>query len=47
MDEIFAEFGTYIIKYAIFLVLAVAGFFCGTKWRKAKDSKVQKEEKEQ
>ena len=47
MEEVFAEFGTYIIKYAIFLVLAVAGFMAGAKWRKVKDSKEQKEEKEQ
>ncbi len=47
MSDLFAEFGTYLIKYGVFLVLAVAGFLAGAKWRKAKDSKVQKEEKEQ
>ncbi len=47
MSDLFAEFGTYLIKYGVFLVLAVAGFWTGTKWRKAKDSKVQKEEEEQ
>ena len=46
MSEILAEFGTYLIKYGVFLVLAVLGFIAGTKWRKAKDSKNLKEEEE-
>ncbi|MBR3537939.1 MAG: hypothetical protein IKQ49_05605 [Eubacterium sp.] len=47
MSDLFAEFGTYLIKYVVFLVLAVAGFIAGTKWRKVKDSKEQKEEEKQ
>ncbi len=39
MSDLFAEFGTYIIKYSVFLILAVAGFIAGTKLRKHKDSK--------
>lgn len=42
MSEIWAELGTYLLKYGVFLILAVLGFFCGTKWRKAKDSKTNK-----
>ena len=44
MSEIFAEFGTYIIKYVVLLVLPVLGFIAGTKWRKAKDSKEEKQQ---
>lgn len=39
MGEVWAELGTYLLKYGVFLILAVLGFICGTKWRKAKDSK--------
>ncbi len=39
MSEVFAEFGTYLLKYGVYLILAVAGFIAGTKWRKAKDAK--------
>jgi peptidoglycan/LPS O-acetylase OafA/YrhL len=39
MSEFFAEFGTYLIKYGVFLFLAITGFVVGAKLRKAKDSK--------
>jgi hypothetical protein len=39
MADLWAELGTYLIKYGVFLVLAVLGFIAGTKWRKAKDKK--------
>ena len=39
MSDMFAEFGTYLIKYGVFLFLAIAGFAVGAKIRKAKDSK--------
>ncbi len=42
MADFFTEFGTYLIKYGIYLILAVLGFVAGTKWRKAKDSKEDK-----
>ncbi len=44
MSAIFAELGTYAIKFVVFLILAVCGFFAGTKWRKAKDEKAAKAE---
>lgn len=46
MSAVFAEFGTYIIKFAVYLVLAVAGFIAGTKWRKAKDQKEENNREE-
>jgi hypothetical protein len=42
MSEFFTEFGTYLIKYGVFMILAVLGFMAGTKWRKAKDAKTSK-----
>ena len=39
MSAVFAEFGTYLLKYVIYLILAVVGFITGAKWRKAKDKK--------
>ena len=42
MDVVFAELGTYAIKFVVFLILAICGFFAGTKWRKAKDEKAAK-----
>ena len=39
MAEFWAEYGTYLIKYGVFLILAILGFIAGTKWRKAKDAK--------
>ncbi|MCR5148651.1 MAG: hypothetical protein K6C35_06750 [Eubacterium sp.] len=44
MNAILTEFATYIIKYVVFLVLAILGFIAGTKWRKAKDTKLGVEE---
>ncbi len=46
MTAILSEFATYIIKYAVFLVLAVLGFIAGTKWRKTKDMKNNEEAKQ-
>ncbi|MCR5367403.1 MULTISPECIES: hypothetical protein [Eubacterium] len=45
MDQVLSEFATYIIKYLVFLVLAVLGFIAGTKWRKSKDMKTVEEAK--
>ncbi len=42
MPDFLTEFGTYLIKYGVFLILAVLGFIAGTKWRKAKDNKTAK-----
>ncbi|MCR4837721.1 MAG: hypothetical protein K5897_02140 [Eubacterium sp.] len=39
MGDVWAELGTYLLKYGVFLILAILGFICGTKWRKAKNSK--------
>ena len=39
MPDFWTEFGTYLIKYGVFMILAVLGFMAGTKWRKAKNSK--------
>ena len=44
MSAILTEFATYIIKYVVFLILAVLGFIEGTKWRKSKDMKTVEEE---
>ena len=41
MTAILTEFATYIIKYVVFLILAVLGFISGTKWRKSKDMKTE------
>lgn len=41
MSAILSEFATYIIKYVVFLILAVLGFIAGTKWRKSKDMKTE------
>ena len=41
MSAILTEFATYIIKYVVFLIIAVLGFIAGTKWRKSKDMKIE------
>ena len=45
MAAILSEFATYLIKYVVFLILAVLGFIAGTKWRKSKDMKSVEEAK--
>ncbi len=45
MTAILSELATYLIKYVVFLILAVLGFIAGTKWRKSKDMKSVEEAK--
>jgi len=42
MADFWAEFGTYLIKYGVFLILAILGFIAGVKWRNAKDKKASR-----
>lgn len=43
MDAILSELITYLIKYVVFALLAVAGLFAGGQIRKKKNAKLEAE----
>lgn len=43
MEAILSELVKYVIKYVLFLILAVAGFIAGSKIRKKKDMQLAQE----